>query len=361
VVRGDLATPLLWRWLDVPAHVPDAAAHHAAVLHCLSAGTPPGPGFTTPEVNHLHDVAAVLTRIRLAGLAALAVLVLLAATRAAPAWTALRDGARLGFALATAIALLGLQWSFAFRAVHPLLFPCADSADDAWDFPPDALLVRLYPDAYFGGVLALVLALWLALLGAGWLADRHRRGPGAPRPWGWTRAHAAAALLAALALPLWAAAGYHLCNWQGPAAWTADAVLLGLLLGALGAWFAPRRATALLAFGAGLSAWLALGAGVDLAGAEASRVTRRGDAVIAAIAAYRNTHGRLPITLDDLIPASLPALPGVTVGSGTWYYERDPRDHDRYWLGFQGPLAWMYEYDSARGTWNLPEGERGHA
>ncbi len=357
VVRGDIATPLLWHFSQVPAQVPDAAVYHRQVLDLLYHGTPLGPAFTVPEARHLVDVAGALGIIRWLGIVAAALLgvigVVGAALRSRLALHCLRDGARLGFACATAIAGLGLRWSIAFRAVHPLLFPGATTADeDGWDFPPDALLVRLYPDSYFAGVLALVVVLWLAVLVAAWVVTRRGLGAGAPRAWGFSRLHAVILGIAVLLVPMCAVAGYHLWRWQGAAADVADGVLLGLGLGAIVAWFARRRATAVLGLGIGVAGWMALGVGVRVAGAEAARVADRGNAVVAAIAAFRNGHGRLPAGLDELVPSQLAALPTVAVGSGRWYYQRDG---GRYWLGFQGPLAWMYEYASERGTWNVQE------
>ena len=357
VVRGDVATPVLWQVLGVSAQVPDAAIFHGQVLGLLYHGTPLGPAFTVPEARHLVDVAGALTCIRWSGVVAAGLLGLMAVVGAALRsrillWC-LRDGARLGFACATAIAGLGLQWSIAFRAVHPLLFPGATTADDdGWDFPPDALLVRLYPDSYFAGVLALVVVLWLGVLVGAWAAARRGMGPGAPRAWGFSRVHAVVVGLAVLALPVGVVAGYHLWRWQGAAAGVADGVLLGLGVGAMVAWFARRRATAVLGLGIGLAGWMAMGVGVREAGAEAERVAERGNAVVAAIAAFRGAHGRLPAGLDELVPGQLAAVPAVPVGSGRWYYQHVG---GRYWLGFQGPLAWMYEYASERGTWNVQE------
>jgi hypothetical protein len=347
VVRGDLATAPLWRLLAVPEQVPEAALHHARVLACLYAGADPGAGFSADEAAHLREVAGVLSAIRRSGEGAAALLMLITALAPRRALQALGDGARLGAALALALALLALQWGMAFRLVHPLVFA---GAAGEWDFPPDALLVRLYPDGYFAGVLAAVAALWLALLAAAGALARWRLGPPPRRPWAWGRRHGWLALAGAGALPLWAEAGYHLWRWQGPAATGADAVLGLVLLGALGALFAGSRASAALALGAGCAAWLALGLGVRLACAEADRVAARGDAVVAALGHFRARTGAWPERLDALVPAELPALPAVTVGRGQWYYVREG---DAFWLGFQGPLAWMYEYASPRGSWNL--------
>jgi hypothetical protein len=360
VVRSDVATPILWSLLGVK--VPDATARHAEVLACLLHGIRPGPAFTPMESNHLVEVAVLLATIRDVGVVAVVVLALIGVAgrlrRSTVFFAILRDGARLGGAVATAIAALCTQWAFAFRAVHPLLFPGASAAGgDDWDFPPDALLVRLYPDKYFAGVLGLVVVLWLAVLVGAWCFARRRLGPGARRPWAWSRWHAVAALLAVVLLPLCVVAGYHLWQWQGPAARFADGVLAVLLVGGLELWFARTRSTALVACAIGVGAWLALGLGVHLACTEANAIAARGDVIVRAIADYRDAHqGALPATLDDLVPSELPALPPVTIGSGHWYYQHNGTT---YWFGFQGPLAWMYEYVSDRGTWNLQTPDTG--
>lgn len=150
----------------------------------LPATLPDGrPAFDEKAVSHLEDVRAVLAGARVATVVALAVAL------AALAWLVWSRRFRpLGVALAVAcamttaltavavlLALLDFGWFFA--AFHALFFE-----EGTWQFAPDALLIRLFPEPFWvvsgavWGGLALLSAALMGLAARAMLGRRESEG-----------------------------------------------------------------------------------------------------------------------------------------------------------------------------------------
>jgi hypothetical protein len=104
------------------------------------------------------------------------------------------------------------------------------------------------------------------------------------------------------------------------------------------------------AIGLGLASGVVAGAviGVMLAGVGASeRLSRAqgvGERVAVAIARHRHEQGRYPISLDQLVPTYLDAIPEVQ-WRGSWRF-RYQTEGDEFWLGFE---SWTL---TSSGEWN---------
>jgi integral membrane protein (TIGR01906 family) len=150
----------------------------------LEAARLPGgePAFTRREIVHMADVrrlvgaAFTFQLAALAGLAALAAALSRTRLRAvAPRGLQLGGAATLGVAALLGAAML-VAWERFFADFHRLFF-----SGESWRFPSSDTLIRLYPDAFWTGVAALLaggtVALALLTLAAGtlWLRALRRR------------------------------------------------------------------------------------------------------------------------------------------------------------------------------------------
>lgn len=104
--------------------------------------------------------------------------------------------------------------------------------------------------------------------------------------------------------------------------------------------------------------WLGLLSGVVLGQVGSAWQNRRtrafGDRIAAALAAYRQQHGCYPMTLAELVPAQLAAVPAT--GLGLWrptafQFERQGQDY-RLWFPSsmvniceRGPVGVWYDHD----------------
>ena len=99
--------------------------------------------------------------------------------------------------------------------------------------------------------------------------------------------------------------------------------------------------------------YAALLAGTVLLLSWSARVAqRRATPVIAAVTRYRSEHGQYPASLDELVPAYLPAIPhaGFTrVSRHFHYYDGRPQ------LCFAGMFHGIFAYDFPTGTWTTNE------
>lgn len=108
------------------------------------------PGFDTSMVSHLEDVRRVFLGARvatgvLAAFLAVWVLVSIALKRWRPLAAGLRVGGWLAVGAPLALALLGvLDFGLLFTLFHGLFF-----ASGTWTFPYDALLIQLFPQAFW--------------------------------------------------------------------------------------------------------------------------------------------------------------------------------------------------------------------
>ncbi len=130
-----------------------------------------GEGATNPltarELTHLADVRGLMLAGRAATLLALAVLLGLVATalrqgRVAKLTTALGVGAKANLMAIAASTLVGLLvFPLLFDAFHRVAF-----RNDLWQLPPEAILLRRYPQAYFAANAAAIVGLDLLLAAA---------------------------------------------------------------------------------------------------------------------------------------------------------------------------------------------------
>ena len=77
---------------------------------------------------------------------------------------------------------------------------------------------------------------------------------------------------------------------------------------------------------------------------------RRADQIVAALERWRARNGEYPASLDQLVPAELPAIPESVVGDRKWKYSRIAPDHFVLEF-FEGPIYEGSSWDSARGSW----------
>ncbi|MBS3163966.1 DUF1461 domain-containing protein [Candidatus Woesearchaeota archaeon] len=124
------------------------------------------PPFTPEEQSHLWDVRLLLARASLARgvLAVIALLILSAAmfsgSPASTLFSALTWTGIASLALCGALALGGLTFSTFFTLFHLVFFPQGN-----WQFSPESVLIRLFPQGFFFDVFLALLAR-MALLGA---------------------------------------------------------------------------------------------------------------------------------------------------------------------------------------------------
>jgi len=129
--------------------------------------------FDRSAVSHLADVRAVISSARLAtGLLAGALTLWLAVCMVRKSYSAISRGLLAGAVVTAAfvaIAMLGAVVDFQtiFAGFHALFFESG-----TWTFPQDALLIRLFPEAFWATAGALWGLLVLAVAGAYWLAAR---------------------------------------------------------------------------------------------------------------------------------------------------------------------------------------------
>lgn len=85
--------------------------------------------------------------------------------------------------------------------------------------------------------------------------------------------------------------------------------------------------------------------------ADYKKTRERAEAIIAALARWKTSHGNLPVTLEELVPSELPRIEAPLVGKGVWEYGRRT---DSYELGFfVGPMYESDTFDSAKGAWTV--------
>jgi len=131
------------------------------------------PAFDSSAVSHLADVRAVISGARLAtGLLAGVLTVWLAVCMVRKAYSAISKGLRAGAAVTAAfvvIAILGAVADFQtiFAGFHALFFESG-----TWTFPQGALLIQLFPEAFWATAGAFWGLIVLAVAGAYWLAAR---------------------------------------------------------------------------------------------------------------------------------------------------------------------------------------------
>ncbi len=388
LVRFDPLSAAFLRALDVPARVPNALALHEGVMgFLLGRGSLPG-GFGPKEAAHFADVAALLTGLRWAGLAALALALALALLRAAPGLVGraardkatgadkgkarrsggkaanhsggssmslltplardLRLGALLLPALLTGLALSALEWPLFFTAFHPLLFP-----GGGYNFNPHVhLIVRLYPKDYFAWMAATLVAVTGLLALAALLAARLRAGPAEQGRWRPGRA-AGLALGAGLVLAAPAFyAGRHSLTPLAPCFLAYYFTSAALVAGSVLLWATRARGLGAAVVLAALLAYGGLDLGLRETQGQAMETMRKGELLVQAIHAHARLTGRLPPSLAALVPAQTPFLPPVLVAGSEWRYR--PRE-DRFFLGFVGPLGYHFQYASHTGRWKWLE------
>ncbi|EMG36806.1 putative membrane protein [Desulfocurvibacter africanus PCS] len=343
LVRLDLFTSLFLNALGVPGRIPNAMELHHGVMGFLLAGTPLPAGFGPKEARHFADVAALLSSLRWAGLAALALAVSLGLSRKALARD-LRLGALLLPALLMGLGLTALEWPLFFTAFHPLLFP-----GGGYSFNPHVhLIVRLYPKAYFAWMAATLLAVTGLLALAVYAAARLRAGAGEAGRWRPNRVSlwiAGAGLL--LAVPTFHA-GQNSLTPLSPCFLAYYLISVILLAGSAILWTTRAKAVGLSVLLAALLAYAGLDLGLRETNAKALETMRRGDSLVQAIQAHARHTGRLPTRLDQIVPAQLPFLPPVLIQGSQWKYTVQG---DRFFLGFVGPLGYHFQYASHRDRW----------
>lgn len=161
-----------WRYtgLSPAATVRLADATRAWVVSDRAGTTDDAPialsaAFAPDEVSHLKDVRDVMASARLAtGLAAALLTIWLVASLVVRRWASIKRGLFWGGSVALGlVALLAIaslvDFSAAFTAFHGLFFKAG-----TWEFPPDSMLIRVFP----GGFWMTAGALWggLTALGA---------------------------------------------------------------------------------------------------------------------------------------------------------------------------------------------------
>lgn len=203
-VVGVLVTPpvtrTLVRLLDVaassglsPAQTENLAEDTRRFVTDCSAPPLPAqlgglPAFDEAAVDHLVDVRNVLLSARratgaMAGLLAIWLAASIARRRFSAIASALFAGALCCLAipvLGAVLALSDFEWMFAM--FHALFFKAG-----TWTFPSDALLIRLFPEAFWVSVGALWaggIALGAVMLGAAALGVRSTGGRPSARPRG---------------------------------------------------------------------------------------------------------------------------------------------------------------------------------
>lgn len=126
-------------------------------------------GFDEAAVSHLEDVAAVIVMARLAtgALAAALGLACWATVRRA-GWAPVADVLRAGGVAVLAgvgivAVLAALAFDAAFSAFHAVFFEAG-----TWTFPSDSLLIRLFPEPFWGSA-AVAWGVLIALVGAVYL------------------------------------------------------------------------------------------------------------------------------------------------------------------------------------------------
>lgn len=96
---------------------------------------------------------------------------------------------------------------------------------------------------------------------------------------------------------------------------------------------------------------LAIIASGAIAGLQRERSIARGEEIVAAIEAFRTSQGRLPESLDELVPGQLASIPVAAVGlvrTVPFSYQRS--GDFRYQLSFAAP-QWMYCTRSEKTAW----------
>jgi len=99
-----------------------------------------------------------------------------------------------------------------------------------------------------------------------------------------------------------------------------------------------------------------VGCGPSWSQSDIEESQRRGDAIIAALRAYRAKHGTYPQALQALVPGYLSQLEPPTVGERKWVYvvdrdgqgcglefRRGPDVHDPRYMRAAGKNAWDYD------------------
>lgn len=324
-----------------PAARDDRAEIHAAIEATARIGAPPPAALTAAEADHIRDVHGLVVVARWIGL--------LAAAAVAVTWPwagrrGLRDGALALVGAGLGLGVVALDWPVFFRCAHPLLF-----GDGKWDFDPSRhLLAALYTPGYFA-LRALPAALPPLLLGAaavvvgrGGSAETERRAWRRRDLW-WL---VAAAPLVGVAI----SGGLRLdVPWSfGHLLWSA--ALAAAMIG--GAWVAVGRGHwgGILTLALAAAAVLGIAIGLRAADHNARAVTGAAERAIWLLE-QELADGHRYRSIDELptnVRAQLAPPPG---GFGPWYFVPI---RGGYLLGFRGPLAWHYEYNSRRGSWNLP-------
>jgi hypothetical protein len=135
------------------------------------------PSFTADEVSHLRDVHRVIARSRwvtmgAVGLAGMWVIAwaLNRSTRRSAADALVAAGWAVGGATIAVLVVGLLSFDALFSAFHGLFFPAG-----TWTFPSDALLIRLFPEAFWvtaGASWAALVVVLAAACVAGGVAMR---------------------------------------------------------------------------------------------------------------------------------------------------------------------------------------------
>lgn len=149
-----------------------------ALLDYFTGRAPLPANLSERENAHLADVRGLILGLQTATVLALAALLGLVAA-ALRRGQSLRLGATLGvgakvnLVAVAAFTLLGLlAFPFLFDAFHRVAF-----RNDLWQLPPKAILLRLYPEAYFAANAAAIVALDLLLTAALWRLTPKKKPP----------------------------------------------------------------------------------------------------------------------------------------------------------------------------------------
>ncbi|MFW5829067.1 MAG: DUF1461 domain-containing protein [Planctomycetota bacterium] len=347
-IRSDLVWDLASGPLGIHAAEPAASALHDDLHRFYYAGQAElmHPRWSADERAHLHDVRNILDRIRLLGIAAGALILVLSLWRWERFWW-MRRGGILMAGLLIALGILSTQWSVFSRVVHPVVFPHGN-----WDFMPGRdVIIALYTQemlAIYAAAILLMVVLGTLLL---WFLGRLGTEPVVRPVWrGDRRQWYLAVGLILAAGPCWWAGTRMYASWD-PGYLLYLALALLLVPTAIWALAARDKSWPVLLLLILVACWniqiLALRGTVAAA---ARTCATGGEELRLAIEDWRTDHGGVPPqALEDLIPRYLPALPPIDGGAGPWFYRR----HGRHFaVGFPGPLDFGHGYTSWRGSWN---------
>ncbi len=330
---------------DIHQGLPNALALHHSVMDLYMHGEAiTHSAFSSKELHHFSDVAAVLSYNRWIGwmlFFLMSIVSLLSSQR----WVWLKHATTFPCAALLSAGILASQWPIVFRALHPLLF------SGNWDYVPGRdIIVSLYPESYLALQAAWITATLILISISAYTLGRWKT----PRvtnsiPTDWTKSH-----LWIICVGLCSAIPLFFIGYQMNEPFDRAHVIFYIVSAAITCviWYAltsVQKKTALAIISALLISWYGLLSGTHAA-CRATIVQMDQCAILVdAIENWRREHhNRLPAQLEDL---PLKYIPVVTTGSRTtWVYNHSS---NQYFIGIRGPLAYHSGYHSRTNMWNI--------